>query len=352
MTSSTPNPGRCIYTGKSLVPGDEKLKPSHEHIVPLALGGSNGLTTDDVSADANARAGKEIDDAVASLLPYLTLRHRYGLKGNRQTIPSVVLKGQFEEGSTAHATMEISAGADVTFTFQKEQTVAGTVATGGQLVSFDTTEERTRFLLQKRLEQARARNLKIFTPFGQVKDEEDIEIALMLADRADQGRFKASLSIDVAAIQFAVAKLMTKIALALGHRVLGPEWTFSGSGDLLREGLWTPLGAKPPAIKGTLTAQIEQSLGPILHVKADHHVLAVLPAGTKTVAIIALFGGELGIATIDLGIDTMARFLNGEDAARGGCVFAIPLHSEVGKRRLESRTLQEVADAAAAAGQT
>ena len=52
---------RCIYTGKDFNFADPLLRPSLEHIIPLSLGGSDDFTTKDVSAEANARAGNEID---------------------------------------------------------------------------------------------------------------------------------------------------------------------------------------------------------------------------------------------------------------------------------------------------
>ena len=335
---------RCIYTGKTLVAGDDKLKPSHEHIVPLALGGSNQFTTDDVSHAANTRAGKEIDDEAASLLPFLMLRHKYGLEGNRRTIPNVKLKGAFTDLAGAEATLEIDPDANLTFLFQHEQ------AEKGQFISFNTTEDRIRFLLQARLKQARQRKLNIFTPFGQIRDEEDIEIALLQADRAEGKQFKASLSLDLTAFHHAVVRLMIKIALGLGHRVLGPSWTFSAGGDLLREGLWTSPGGNPPAIHGSLSDEVGHALGPILKIAPDKHVMAVLPAGQLTVAIIALFGGALGVATIDLGIDRLAWFENFGDEARGGCILEIPLAGGLSKRRLASRTLRQAANEAVQKG--
>jgi hypothetical protein len=91
-------------------------------------------------------------------------------------------------------------------------------------------------------------------------------------------------------------------------------------------------------------------LGPILGIAPDKHVMAVVPAGHKTAAIIALFGGAAGIATIDLSTDSLAFFENFEDDAHGGCVFEIPLASDVARRRLAGRTFRQVANEADRAG--
>lgn len=344
IDNSTSAMARCIYTGDTLIPEDENLKASREHIVPLALGGSDQFVTWDVSAAANSRAGNEIDDNVASLLPFLGLRHKFRLQGNRRTIPNVALRGEFAEIPGAVATLEIDSDANISVRFHDEQ------QTTGQVISMGSTEERIRLLLNARLVQARKRNLNIITPFGPIRDEEDIEIVILIAQRKQGKQFKTSLTFDVGAYHFAVVRLTIKIALALGHRVLGPTWTFGPSGDLLRQGLWTASSlGEAPKIRGSLGDNTNHALGPILGIALDKHVMAVLPVAHQTVAIIALFGGVGGVATIDLGIDSLAFFENVEDEARGGCVFEILLNSD-GSRRFASRTFKEVANDAARCG--
>jgi hypothetical protein len=71
--------------------------------------------------------------------------------------------------------------------------------------------------------------------------------------------------------------------------------------------------------------------------------MAVLPAGKKTVALIAFFGGQCGTAIVDLGADTRKLF---NKAIRTGypieCAFSIPLGS-TGHRPLQTRSIQQVA---------
>lgn len=330
---------RCIYTKKLLVIDDKFLRPSHEHIVPLSLGGSNQFTTDEVCAEANSRAGKEIDDAVASQLTFLGQRQKYGLKGNRGTIPNVRIEGHFLEIPDANATIEIDADANVSFRFHNEQ------KSDGQLVQIGATEDRLRFLLKARLKQANERSLKFLTPFGQIKDEEDIEAVIMLSPRTEAQVFKAPLKINLAEYHSAVVRLSLKIAICLGHRVLGRSWTFGAGGDLLRAGLWHVEGAPTPQIRGQLGEA--EDLGPLpslLNISPDRHTMAVLPVGDKTVAIVALFGGLPGIAVIDLGVDSSGFFEEFGDEDGGGCIFEIPLSSEVSRRRLVSRTFRDLAN--------
>lgn len=331
---------RCIYTGKVLDPLDADLRPSAEHIIPLALGGSNQFVTRDVSLAANNRAGDEIDDAVASTLPFLMLRHRYKLQGNRKVIPSLKMKGEFIDIS-ASAEMSISPDGDIEFTFQNEQ------RTAGEIISLGSTEDRVRFFLRGRLEQAKQRKRHLYTQFGEITDDEDIEIALLLADRNEGREFKANVTVDVAAFNEARALLMVKIALGLGHRVLGPEWTFGPGGMTLRSHLFP--GNKDlnfGSLKGTIDADVPDILAEIVGVADNRHVMAVLPTGKSTSAFISLFGGQAGTAVVDLGYDSRRKFNRAVNKGEHlDCAFSIPLEV-AGPRPLEVRSIHELANAA------
>src|SRR5438132_854341 len=68
---------RCIYVPERELnddrPPNERTK-SIEHVVPWALGGSNGCTVDDVSTKANNDLGTEIDAPFSNLLPIASWR--------------------------------------------------------------------------------------------------------------------------------------------------------------------------------------------------------------------------------------------------------------------------------------
>lgn len=331
---------RCIYTGKDLDPSDPEMAASVEHIIPLSLGGSNQFTTSDVSRSANNLAGDKIDDAAAASFPYLMLRHRYGLQGNRKIVPSLKLRGEFID-IDAPARLEISSQGNIEFAFENEQKLSGNIVTIG------STEDRVRFLLRKRLEQAKSHKKPLITQFGQIKDEEDIEIALLLAEREDAGEFKATLGLDISAFDAARAHLMVKIALGLGNRVLGPEWAFGRGGIILRSHLFP--GKKDinfGSLKGTINAELPDHIHQIFGIAEERHVMAVVPVGKTTTAIVALFGGQLGTAVVDLNYDSRPLFRKAElKGAPLEFAFSIPL-TATGSRPLEKRTVQDVAAAA------
>ena len=138
----------------------------------------------------------------------------------------------------------------------------------------------------------------------------DIEVALMLADRNEGREFKAKITIDTAKFHAAYARLLVKVALGLGHRILGPEWTFGPGGMMLRSHLFP--GQKDlnfGGLKGTINADLPDVIPQLFGISDDRHVLAVLPIKRKTIALIALFGGQAGTAVIDLGADSR-RLLN------------------------------------------
>lgn len=295
---------RCIYTGKKLDPNDVNLKPSHEHILPLSLGGVDSFVTDDVSAIANSLASTQIDDYVASLLPFLILRQKYGLVGHRKVVPKWTLKGSFDDVQ-ANAELSIAADGQIMCKFDDEQ------KTTGKLIELGSTEDRVRFFLKNRLVQAQKHGQFLLTEYGEIKDAEDIEIALFVAERRNAQNFRARISIDLKDYRFAVARLMIKVALGLGHKILGSEWTFGPGGHSLRALLFQ----KPDApvrndLHGTIVPaeKMAANLRQLLRLRSDHHTLAVLPVGKGTFAFIALFGGDAGIAVIDLGTDQRQRF--------------------------------------------
>ena len=230
---------------------------------------------------------------------------------------------------------------ELAFEFENEQ------RTSGQIIALASTEDRVRFLLKGRLAQAEKRQLRLITEFGEVKDEEDIDIALMLADRKEGREFKAKITIDTSAFHAARAHLLVKIALGLGHRVLGPEWTFGPGGMMLRSHLFP--GRKDlnfGLLRGTINADLPDIFLKLFEITENRHIMAVLPMKKKTIALIALFGGQAGTAVIDLGAD-MRRLLN--KALRKNepfdCAFSIPLDVQ-GSRPLQFRSIQHIANIA------
>ena len=173
----------------------------------------------------------------------------------------------------------------------------------------------------------------------------------MYADRHEGNNFNAKFALNVAEYHYAVARLMVKISIGLGHRVFGPEWTFGPGGIALRNALFLCPSDSRPQNRGTLHFQMPEKMKEIFGFINDRHTMSVLPIGKKTVATISLFGGLMGTAIVDLGFDSR-RYFN-KHINRNiplDCVFSIPLKDRVQERKMSCRGIREVADMAAFKG--
>ena len=286
---------RCIYTGAELEPGDPELKPSPEHIIPLSLGGSNGFVTREVSVKANNRAGNEIDDWVASLFTVAILRNRFKLAGHRKTVPDVRIEGTFlDMASHPAASMVIDADGSVAFD------IKGTQTSAGQAIQISGTEEWVEKMLGHRLRQAQHHGGYLTGPLGDIRDEEDIRIAVAISPE-DAGReFKPEMVVDLRAHQRALQHFMVKTGLCIGHRFLGPEWTFGPDGNLLRRSLFPKGDRFSSKVRGQLYADVPAPVRDMLDLAPDRHSIAAFRFKDSAVAFVALFGGDLGISAVGL----------------------------------------------------
>jgi len=286
---------RCIYTGAELRPGDPELKPSPEHIIPLSLGGSNGFVTRDVSVKANNRAGNEIDDRVASLFAVAMLRNRFKLAGHRKTVPDVRLEGTFlDMASHPAGSMVIEADGAVAFD------IKGTQKSAGQAIQISGTEEWVEKMLGHRLRQAQHHGGYLTGPLGDIRDEEDIRIAVALSPGEAGREFKSELVVDLSAHQRALQHFIVKIGLCIGHRFLGPEWTFGPDGNLLRRSLFPRGDRFSSKVRGQLYADVPAPVREMLDLAPDRHSIAAFRFKDTTIAFVALFGGDLGVSAVGL----------------------------------------------------
>lgn len=286
---------RCIYTGAELKPGDPELKPSSEHIIPLSLGGSNSFVTHDVSVNANNRAGNEIDDRVASLFTVAILRNRFKLTGHRKKVPDIRMEGTFlDMESHPAATMVVDADGSVGFD------IKGTQTSKGKALQISGTEDWVAKMLGHRLRQAQHHGGYLTGSFGDIRDEEDIRTAVAISPSEAGREFKSELVVDLRAYQRALQHFMLKIGLCIGHRFLGPEWSFGPDGNLLRHSLFPKGDSFSSKVRGQLYADVPTPIRDMLDLAADRHSIAAFRFGNTAAAFVALFGGDLGISVIGL----------------------------------------------------
>jgi hypothetical protein len=287
----------CIYVPERELnddrPPNERTK-STEHIVPWALGGSNGCTTDDVSRKANNDLGTEIDAPLSNLLPMAFWRHTLKLEGQSRTIPPVV----FDAVATKNGTpAKITFHADGRVDFNPELDVRkDQITSGAEKVAIRGERVDVERVLKGMREKAERTGRKFHAFAGDP-----------LASAADFEKQYESVELDEFKLleipefnQEIWARGIMKMVLGLGHKVLGPEWTFGEWGNLVRRCLSDDESQWPKdRMRGRLTCRLPSEISKVLGLtpaseKRHEHVVAILPADNKKplMAVVSLFGGE------------------------------------------------------------
>lgn len=292
---------RCIYVPERELnddrPPNERTK-SIEHIVPWALGGSNGCTTEDVSRKANNDLGTEIDAPFSNLLPIASWRHTLKLEGQSGTIPPIVFDAvATKNGTPAKITLHADGRVDFTpeLHVQKVQIGSGAekVAIGGQRVDVER-------VLKGMREKAERTGKKFHTftgdPLASAADFENQYEAVEL----DEFKLLDFLPRFPEFNQKVWARGIMKMVLGLGHKVLGPEWTFGEWGNLVRRCLADDESQWPKKqLRGRLTCRLPRAISKVLgmtppSVDRYEHVVAILSADNNKplMAVVSLFGGK------------------------------------------------------------
>jgi hypothetical protein len=288
---------KCIYSWMDLnqdIPQNDYTQ-SKEHIVPWAIGGSDGLVTHDASKKYNNDFGSSIDEPFANTLPIAIKRHELGLKSQSGVIPPIVWQLRSRDtNEIGKITIDIDGNVSVKF----DPIVVTEDHSSYQRRLVAGSPESVKRIFDGMLKAAHSRNQNIYDPNGDVI--ESWEDALAGAEIESSHAFSG----NVVALDFnAWNRGMFKMALGLAHLVLGPDWTFSADADRLRAVLvnerkdWPPFqGVNPP-----LPPEIERCLGIDQNVRtAQQHTLIVLP-GRQPLAVISLFGGSVPQFAISVG---------------------------------------------------
>lgn len=292
---------RCIYEPEIELNDDRlqnDLTKTLEHIVPWALGGSDCCSIEDVSKKANNDLGTEIDAPLSNLLPIAFWRHRLKLEGHSRTIPPIVFNATAtKNGAEAKITFHADGRVDFVPGLQvrKDQLAreAEQVSIAGQPVDVER-------VLQGMRQKAERTGRKFHTITGDPlitaadfeRQYESVEL--------DEFKLHGIQSLLPEFNQKVWARGLLKMVLGLGHKVVGPEWTFGQWGDLVRrclsadESHWAK-----DQLRGRLTCRLSQEICRTLGITSEsiehhEHVLAVLPADTNKpmMAVVSLFGGE------------------------------------------------------------
>jgi hypothetical protein len=351
---------RCIYVPERELnddrPPNDRTK-TIEHIFPWALGGSNGCTIEDVSRKANSDLGTEIDAPFSNLLPIASWRHRLKLEGQSGTIPPVVLDAvATKNGAPAEITFHADGRVEFIpkLSVQRNSIVAGAekVAIRGQRLDVER-------VLSGMMQKAQRTGKKFHTLTGD-----------LLASMADFEKQYEAVELDEFKVldilpcfpefnQKVWARGIMKMVLALGHKVLGPEWTFGEWGDLVRRCLADEESRWPKdRFRGRLTCGLPRTVCDVLGITPEsmeryEHVIAILPADNdmQLTAVVSLFGGKnVPQAVIGIGPPVGALRVSADDT--------LPRQLPVGwrirpsTRAAEPITVEQMAARAASQGST
>lgn len=293
---------KCIYrevTLNSNKPEDDDTA-SDEHIIPWAIGGSDGFIIRDASKVANNDLGSEVDARFVNMLPLAIMRHRLQLKSQNGNIAPIIWRGESPDGIGATVTIEAGGNlnVDVKLAVTKpEKGQQGPIVVSGP-------PEKVEPILAGLLKGIRRRNEIIYSEDGKILETLDDFSEISNSFMVDQ----VHLRVEYFNKEIWV-RGMLKIALAAGHKILESDWTFGPSAANIRQIVMNPRKDWPKAlprgfIAGELNRSLRLALGKNATVRDQNmHTVAVLPAGESGAGIIAisLFGGG-GVPEAVIGI--------------------------------------------------
>ncbi len=307
---------KCIYREITLNHNEPEDSDTAtlEHIIPWAIGGSNGFATGDASKGANNNLGSKVDAKFADTLPIAIKRFKFQIKSQKGNVPSIVWKAVTPDGDKATFTVNPDWSTEV-----KIGTVVDRPAPGqaGPMTA-SGPREQLKPILSGLLKGLKKRNEKVYTRDGRLLESLDDLLS------ASEPRTVEELMISLKYFDpDAWTRGIMKIALAAGHKILGPDWTFGPAGAKIRQTVMNVREKWPTSMRGNLAGEWDRAirlpLGKTAQVRdANLHTIAVLPANKNgaSVMCISLFGGD-GVpeAVIDIGDlpQTMMNELNRQD---------------------------------------
>jgi hypothetical protein len=292
---------KCIYCRHDLNENDppDDMTKSWEHIVPLAMGGSNQFTTWDTSSKYNHEFGSSIDAAFMNQPLIAIQRHMLSLRGHGRTVPPIKWEGRSMDNNEP---IRIVINHDGSVLYQVEPIVIPDPHKNytHQLVA--GSPEAVRPIFAGMLKKAQAKGQRIYTEHGDALSSVAEMEATADVELTDLMRFR------IKPIDYEIwVRGIVKIALGLCHVMLGEEWTFSTDGDRLRSILFVPRSQWPQgSLKAIFANRVPPETERLLSITpavraAKCHTLAVIP-GERPLAVVFLFGGDaIFESMIDLG---------------------------------------------------
>ena len=261
---------QCIYCCTQLDPTSQSddLKPSKEHIVPVALGGSGLFITYDACARCNSGLGERVDSPFIDMLPLAIKRHELKLEGNNGVIPPIIWQAtSLKDGRKSRITISSDDNVDISFKPEVQNVDQGNYSK--RLITGN--RDQVTSIFKGMADKAKIRGQKFFTQSGsEIMHSDD---AVKYFEIEEHDTFHASV---VAFDKDIWLQGILKIILGLGHFIAGPDWTFSpNGGDPIRTvlachpSMW-PRQKMKGIICGSLPNDIKKILGITNETKAKN----------------------------------------------------------------------------------
>lgn len=288
----------CIYSGKQW-PVSER---SEEHIVPVALGGSDEFVTYDVAKTVNSTMGTSIDAALADDIRVQLMRARLGLAGRSGRVPDLLdaYGTVADTGERVRCILPVD-GPSIIRTFPRIQRNVD-----GKHISFVcSAADEARVLSDLRAKQ------------GQFTVE----------TRTESVTRNPTVSFETSFIFGSLQAAFVKMGIGTGHFALGDAWSASQHAARLRPQLSnpTPLGKDPARrVAVPLAAIAPRDILRLFSIGEDHHVLALLNRGGPLLFMGLLFGQLFGSMFLSDGPWPACEALDD-----GGVVYVIECRNRV-----------------------
>lgn len=252
-----------------------------------------------------------MDARFADTLPLAIKRHQLQLKSQNGNITPIVWRGASPDGAGAKVTIHVDGRVEVNFDVvvaRPEKGQTGPISVSG-------SREQLEPILAGMLKGMKRRNEVAYSEDGNLLQSLDDFWSASEQTLVDRVRLNVEYF-----NQEAWTRGMLKIALAAGHKILGPDWTLGPDAAVIRPIVMNPREKWTTPPRGFIAGQLDRSLRLALGKTAavrdsNQHTVAVLPANQQGAGIVAisLFGGD-GVPEAVIGIgklpQTMVDALN------------------------------------------
>lgn len=318
---------RCIYCTATLLArgstADTRRQTSLEHIVPLALGGSDDLATPDCCRGCNNDLGATVDSALLHDVLVVMERQRFRLTGHSGRIPELRMDGHSLQTGVG-VTMRVSGDLDVEWHARPK--VNRTENPGGTTsIHVEGSPEDALRILSGIKQSAEARGERMLGPDGVSIDDLEASVRAAAEDAPVTTEYRVHATHDPVAIRRGLAK----IAFGFAHLALGPDWTFDTRAEAMRR-MARGLSSRKEVLRSA--SDLSDAMRGVLlgrEKEADiRHLVALLPMGEESIILVSLFGkGPLSLA-FPLSVSE-AQLVSASRARRPAMVSLLPGRGDV-----------------------